>query len=256
MKEYGLSYTKLNTLPSESTLKGLVIEAHPDDAALGGGFVELASSKSIAMTSLTLTDGGARDLAGFTRDRLVKTRREESLRSLHISGVTDAYLAALPDGALAEHSQEGLQIIRHVLYAVQPDFVVVTHEKDAHPDHASAGFLTSQSVQNEIPVYYMDTVSSNENNDTILPASHVIEIDHASYVRRNAAYMAHVSQVTALPEDEMKNVRSVVSLPSQRGEKYNIAYAAVLFQTTKNTHDIIGELFSNTIKPISPSKAA
>lgn len=236
--------------------KGLVIEAHPDDAALGEGIIETLAQNDVLLTGLTLTDGGNRRIKGHTRESLIQARREESKNSLGISGVGDVYHAHVPDGRLIEHSDEGIAIVKEVLDTKQPDFIIVTHKDDVHPDHASAGEIVLAAGGEEIPIYFMDTPTAFDRFGEPLSISHAFSLTSDIVQQRNDAYFAHRSQVTQLPDAEMEDVMRVVRLPAQRGKEYGVAQAGVLFHANPHTPDIFTELMGNRIDQRKYKKAA
>ena len=221
--------------------KGLVIEAHPDDTALGEGIIERLSATEVSFTCVTLTDGGDRRIPGYTRETLVHARKEESKKSLDISGFGDVYHAGLPDGRLAVYTQEGARILNNILQNKQPDFIIVPHLQDPHKDHAAVGEIALDVAGKEIPIYCMDTPTRKSHDDTPLPISHMFALSRENVARRNDAYLTHQSQVTNLPPEEMRDVASVLRLPQERGIQFGLSQAGVLYHANPQTTDIFSE---------------
>lgn len=225
---------------------GLVIEAHPDDTALGSGILELLAPDT-RLTALTLTDGGGRTIAGLTQRELIKERKHESKKSLGISGFADMYHAGLPDGQLASHALEGMDFVQRVIKNRQPEFIMVTHNEDMHPDHAAAANIAVAAAATNIPVYFMDTVTGLSGNNTPITYSHAISLPFHAVQRRDHAYRAHRSQVTNLSENEMVDVRHVLKIPKKRGKEHGKLLAGVLLHANPETNDIVKEVLGEQI---------
>lgn len=227
--------------------KGLVIEAHPDDSALGEGIIETLVRLDVGLTGLTLTDGGNRTIRGYTRESLIEARRKESKEAFRISGFGEVYHANLPDGRLTEYSQMGIAIVENIVHTTDPDFIIVTHRNDVHPDHAVAGEIALATGGEEIPVYYMDTQTRLDYNGNDLPISHAFSICASNVALRNSAYYAHRSQVDDISQREKEDVTAVLQLPGERGKEFGVSHAGVLYHANPKTPDVLSSLLSDQV---------
>jgi LmbE family N-acetylglucosaminyl deacetylase len=132
-----------------SSLRLLIIGAHPDDADYGaGGLAALyrAAGHTVKMVSLTNGDAGHQSLRGVD---LARRRRTEAQAAGAVIGA--AYeVFDNHDGQLLPTLENRWQVIR-LIRSFQPDLVVTHRPNDYHPDHR----YTSQLVQDAA---YMVTV--------------------------------------------------------------------------------------------------
>jgi LmbE family N-acetylglucosaminyl deacetylase len=226
--------------------KGLTIQAHPDDNALAEGAIETLAREGVALTALTLTDGGARDLKWISNEDLVPKRIPEDFLSFEISGIAEGYHVGMPhDGELQEHEEQGIAAVQGIIVATDPEFIIVTNHMDQHDDHSSAGRIALEAANGEIPVYMMDTVTQLDVNGNHLDPTHAFEISFATKLQRDSAYKAHRTQTLDLPPYEMEDVNRVIELPHERGKQHGVPRAAVLFHAGNAAADPIGKWLEN-----------
>src|SRR5712691_4948913 len=134
---------------SDSSLRLLIIGAHPDDADYhAGGTAALyrAAGHVVKMVSLTNGDAGHQTLRG---PELARRRRVEAAAARATIGATyDVF--DNHDGELLPTLENRGQVIR-LIRSFQPDLVLTHRPNDYHPDHR----YTSQLVQDAA---YMVTV--------------------------------------------------------------------------------------------------
>ncbi|MFX0077761.1 MAG: PIG-L deacetylase family protein [Candidatus Hermodarchaeota archaeon] len=119
--------------------KILIVEAHPDDAAIfaGGTLVRLAEEgHTLVNLCSTYGEKGTLDRS-MTREKMIEIQKRESLRAADVLGISEVIFLGIPDGELhsgLELRQQYTEIIRRV----QPDFVFSFDPHipyDPHPDH-------------------------------------------------------------------------------------------------------------------------
>lgn len=122
----------------------LFVGPHPDDIEIGAGAtVAKLVGEGKRVTFLICTDGRFGDGAsgGITGDELAALRKEESIRSAAMLGVTDVRFLGLSDGAM--YSVDELQKkIAEVVSDVKPDMVFAPDplsESECHLDHLNVG---------------------------------------------------------------------------------------------------------------------
>ena len=117
------------------TLDVLAVGAHPDDVELGiGGLVHKLARRGFRVGILDLTRGemGTRGT--------VEERTEESRRAAEILGVVQRENVGLPDGAVANTTDQQRRVIPF-LRDFRPKVVLAPMDGDRHPDHSAAHAL-------------------------------------------------------------------------------------------------------------------
>jgi LmbE family N-acetylglucosaminyl deacetylase len=118
----------------------LSIWAHPDDESyLAGGVMSAAADRRQRVVCVAASAGerGTPDPQAWPPLRLARRRHWEAAAAMAVLGVTDHRVLGLPDGALADHDDEGLALVGDLLDEVQPD-TILTFGPDGmtfHLDH-------------------------------------------------------------------------------------------------------------------------
>lgn len=126
----------------------LFVGPHPDDIEIGAGAtVSRLTALGKQVSFLICTDGRFGDeYTALRGDALVRQRREESIRSAAMLGVTDVHFLELSDGGF--YSQEELRTgIARVIGQVQPEVLFAPDpcvDSECHMDHLNVG----QAVRN------------------------------------------------------------------------------------------------------------
>ena len=126
----------------------LFVGPHPDDIEIGAGAtVSRLTALGKQVSFLICTDGRFGDeYTALRGDALVQQRREESVRSAAMLGVTDVHFLELSDGGF--YSQEELRTgIARVIGQVQPEVLFAPDPcvaSECHMDHLNVG----QAVRN------------------------------------------------------------------------------------------------------------
>ena len=126
----------------------LFIGPHPDDIEIGAGAtVSRLTALGKQVSFLICTDGRFGDENTALRgDALVRQRREESIRSAAMLGVTDVRFLELSDGGFYTR-EELLTGIARVIGQVQPEVLFAPDpcvDSECHMDHLNVG----QAVRN------------------------------------------------------------------------------------------------------------
>jgi LmbE family N-acetylglucosaminyl deacetylase len=130
---------------ASTTLRVLVVIAHPDDADFwAGGTVAAWSGAGANVTYCVITDG---DAGGFDpsapRAEIPEIRRAEQREAANVLGVKDVLFLGYRDGYL-EPSIGLRHDIARVIRRVRPDRMLVwspewNWQRPSHPDHRAAG---------------------------------------------------------------------------------------------------------------------
>ncbi|PPU07917.1 PIG-L deacetylase family protein [Xanthomonas arboricola] len=128
----------------------VVVAPHPDDEVLGcGGLIAAARVAGVPVLIIALTDGEQAypDEPGWYPQVLGPARRLELQAAAQQLGVLPGALThlALGDGALAACEAHMAEAIGDLITA--QDTVLVTWERDGHPDHEAAARATSAACK-------------------------------------------------------------------------------------------------------------
>lgn len=221
--------------------KVILVEAHPDDAALAEGLDVTLARKGVGVIIVTFTDGRAR-FGGANESELIERRRKESIKSAEISGAGMVLNLGYPDGALSSVEPEAIDSFGQVIADLNPDFVIAPHEFDEHIDHASAFSIAKKTMNGSLPLYAMDTISRTTSyGETIVP-THYFPLSESEKRIRDDAYLAHGSQVSNLPPHEYKAVKDVLDLPNKRGQEIKRRHAGIVVRDMSSNADPIAEI--------------
>ena len=143
------------TAPSLATVElGTILSlwAHPDDETyLSAGVMAAAAERGqrVVCVSATAGEHGTPHPDVWPPDRLERVRRWEAAAAMAVLGVTEHRILGLPDGALADHDAEGVDLVDGLLDEVRPD-TVLTFGPDGityHPDHIAVGRWAAEAWQ-------------------------------------------------------------------------------------------------------------
>ena len=129
----------------ESFNRYLFVGPHPDDIEIGAGATVAAlAAQGKDICFLICTDGryGTVNLTeAVSEEELIKTRKEEAIRSAAALGVTDVRFLALSDGGFYDED-ELLKGIAAVISSFQPDVIFAPDPvpaSECHIDHLNVG---------------------------------------------------------------------------------------------------------------------
>lgn len=245
---------EMYAITNPSNLKGdtvvFVVEAHPDDGAMAGGAVEYMTGSGITVIYATITDGGARDLPGYTPQQLVKRRRDESFASASHSKVGAEIHLGYQDGELSHHipaASQSLGTVFQRIGAGKRTMIIGPNHKDGNSDHVAANIIAKGLARElQFPFYAMDTISGR--NETKwgfrrLRPTHYLPVSSDIVRKRNEAFGLNTSQIINLPTDqERQAVSSVFSMPEGRGQDIGVPHAAAFFHDRQSGQDILRQI--------------
>jgi LmbE family N-acetylglucosaminyl deacetylase len=124
---------------AEKPVTILVVEAHPDDAAIfAGGTLARLAEEGHTLVNLCTTYGEKGTLdRSMTREKMIEVQKRESLRAAEVLGISEVIYLGIPDGEL----EPGLELRRQfteVIRRVQPAAVFSFDPNipyDPHSDH-------------------------------------------------------------------------------------------------------------------------
>jgi LmbE family N-acetylglucosaminyl deacetylase len=159
------------TIPTAELGTILSIWAHPDDETyLAAGVMAAAADRGqrVVCVSATAGERGTTDPVAWPPARLARRRRWEAAAAMAVLGVTEHHVVGLPDGALADHDEEGVALAGRLLDDVRPD-TILTFGPDGmtfHPDHiAVSRWVTAAWHQRDRPGRLLYATSSVEHLD-------------------------------------------------------------------------------------------
>lgn len=227
MRSPDILHSVVNHDVSPIGVRATVVEAHPDDFAMSR-LTRTLTEAGVTVSIATATDGAARGTAGYTPKELAAARWDESQRSAKLLGVREVFNAKLPDGQLSAFTGEGQAFLEEVTERTDPDFVIVTHFADPHPDHSAAAEITQKvAVDADFSLYYMDTISGKDKDgELIVPTDYFYVTWWAAYLEQ-IAYLANETQTQNLPAHEWQDVHNVLTMTERRGTERGVKNAAV-----------------------------
>ena len=122
----------------------LFIGPHPDDIEIGcGAAIAKLTASGKKVSFLILTDGRYGDgfSAGIKGDALAELRKQESVRSAEILGVTDVRFLGLSDGGFYDY-EDMLEGIARAVGEIKPDLIFAPDPytgQECHIDHLNTG---------------------------------------------------------------------------------------------------------------------
>lgn len=117
----------------------LAFAAHPDDIEISSSgtlLKHIQQGKTVAIVDLTQGELGSRGTS--------ETRREESLASSKILGLSDRVNLKMADGFF-EHNEANLRLVIEQIRHFQPEIVLANAVSDRHPDHPKGSKLVSEA---------------------------------------------------------------------------------------------------------------
>jgi LmbE family N-acetylglucosaminyl deacetylase len=124
-------------MTADSTLRVLVLVAHPDDAEVrAGGLASIYRELGHTVRIVAVTDGGAGHHIQ-SREEVVARRRLEAEAACAVIG-SECEVWDNPDGELQPTLEFRSQVIREIR-RFQPDLVLTHRPEDYHPDHRALG---------------------------------------------------------------------------------------------------------------------
>jgi N-acetylglucosamine malate deacetylase 2 len=142
---------RLQTTPSDLSLRILILAAHPDDETIGASaLLSRFPQSSVAF----LTDGAPRDTrfwsAGVngSREAYVETRRHEAFQALEYCGVSAESVFWLGGGDQEAAFEIGILAERFakLITEMRPEMVITHGYEGGHPDHDSAAVVVRLAI--------------------------------------------------------------------------------------------------------------
>lgn len=196
----------------------VVIAPHPDDESLGcGGTIALLRKAGLRVYVIFISDGTLShpNSKKYPADKLRVLREAEALNALKILNVpaANASFMRIKDRSVPDQNSPGFdaavqQMLKQLKY-IQPDTVLVTWEKDPHPDHRSSWQVLNQAVsileKKPRVLQYLIWIWELGKQEDIADDQQLywFRIDIKAVVEmKKQAIAAHVSQVSRLIDDD------------------------------------------------------
>ena len=142
----------------------LVVEAHPDDAAIfAGGTLARLATEGHTLVNLCSTYGEKGTLdRSMTREKMIEIQKREALRAADVLGISEVIFLEIPDGEL----QPGLELRRQfteIIRRVQPSLVFSFDPHipyDPHPDHQATSRTIYEACLNaHLPLVFPEQLT-------------------------------------------------------------------------------------------------
>lgn len=227
-------------MPTDQSLRILVIGAHPDDADIkAGGTSAKWSALGHKVKLVSVCDGSAGHHITWGPS-LAERRRAEAQAAGKVIGVTYEILNFL-DGELQPTLDARRQIIR-LIRSYRPDLVLTHRPTDYHPDHCYTGQLVQEAA-------YMVTVPGICPETPHLPRSPVIM--HVSDAFKKPCRF-EPTVVVDIGDELDKVVEMLHCHASQFYEwiPYNAGYLDQVPKSESARRDWLKERFQRRVRPL------
>lgn len=191
----------------------VIVCAHPDDESLGaGGLISAAVRAGLPVSVVIATVGNASHPASPTHspEQIAQLRAAEALAASDNLGLSagDVTILGLPDGHVAEHTEELLVSLVRQLGSAAGTLLAACYSGDGHPDHEAVGRVARTAAGRcdaqlvEFPIWFYPS-----HEPAALPWGCVLRLplDAVARQQKQLAIASHVSQVAPLspePGDE------------------------------------------------------
>jgi len=196
----------------------VVVAPHQDDESLGcGGTIALLRQLGLPVHVIFVSDGSRShpNSKKYPAEALRKLRETEALIALQILNVPvgNAFFMRLKDTAVPDGHSPGfdaaVQQMLEELKRIQPKTILVTWEKDHHPDHRSSWQILNKAVskldQKPRVLQYLIWIWELGNQNDVSHNQNLkwfyVDIKAVEEVKKRAI-AAHASQVSRLIDDD------------------------------------------------------
>ncbi|RYE20908.1 MAG: PIG-L family deacetylase [Sphingobacteriaceae bacterium] len=196
----------------------MVIAPHPDDESLGcGGTIALLRKAGLPVHVIFVSDGTLSHPNSkiYPAEKLRELRETEALSALKILQVDAANTSfmRIKDRSVPNPGEEGFEAaINKMLQIFQqfnPDTILVTWEKDPHPDHRASWQIVNEaasllSKKPRILQYLIWIWELGKHSDLLVnqyTKLYLVKIASV-FQQKKQAIAAHVSQVSRLIDDD------------------------------------------------------
>lgn len=188
-----LKYDVMQILDIKDYENILIIAPHPDDECIGAGGVLLRYSSRCSV--LILTDG-AIGQGEHCRIKEAALRKREFINEMKQLGISDYHFLDIPDGTLLNHADCLMQYDFSRF-----DYILVTGDKDEHPDHTGAYLAVKNALSNR-GNGHRPRVFLYEVHKQLSEPTHWMDIT-GDIEKKKLLIRFHKSQTKVLPYDEM-----------------------------------------------------
>lgn len=192
----------------------LVISPHPDDESLGcGGTIRKHVTEGDRAEIVFLTSG-EKGGHGRSLEETARVREKEARRAASILGVSKVEFWREPDSGFRV-TETNLKRLQTRLREYRPDFLYVTHEKEAHPEHRAAARLVADAFSGNSLRHLKTQVWMFEVWTPLQQLDLLVDISPYVAVKRRAI-RAHASQCAVMDFDV-----ALLALNRYRGEMHS-----------------------------------
>ncbi len=217
-KKWQQQATELTTADLLNFGTTVIIAPHPDDESLGcGGTVSLLRRAGLPVHVIFVSDGTLShpNSKKFPAEKLRRLRESEALDALKILNVDagNAYFMRLKDRSVPNPGDQDFdtatQKILRILEKIKPGTILVTWEKDPHPDHRAAWQIVNKAISGlekkprvlQYLIWIWELGKQEDISDNQSTKWFWVDIKATGQVKK-AAVAAHVSQVSWLIDDD------------------------------------------------------
>lgn len=198
----------------------VIIAPHPDDESLGcGGTIALLRKAGLPVYVIFVSDGTLShpNSKKYPAEKLRQLRETEAINALQVLDVSaaNASFMRLKDRSVPNPDDPdfdaAVQKMLEELKRIKPDTVLVTWEKDPHPDHRASYQILNKAATllDKKPriLQYLIWIWELGKKEDIIDNQDIkwlyVAIKPVTQIKKNAI-AAHVSQVSRLIDDDPK----------------------------------------------------
>ncbi|MGI4727011.1 MAG: PIG-L deacetylase family protein [Janthinobacterium lividum] len=196
----------------------VIIAPHPDDESLGcGGTIALLRKSGLPVHVIFVSDGTLShpNSKKYPAEKLRQLRESEALNALKILDVdaANASFMRIKDRSVPNPEDAGFDAavtqMLQILTPLKPDTILVTWQKDPHPDHRAAWQIVNRvasllAKKTLILQYLIWIWELGEQSDLVINQHTKLYLVKTVSVfqQKKQAIAAHVSQVSRLIDDD------------------------------------------------------
>lgn len=196
----------------------VVIAPHPDDESLGcGGTIALLRELDLPVYVIFVSDGSMShpNSKKYPAEKLRQLRENEALQALKILNISEsnAVFMRLKDRSVPDRNapdfDSAVQQLLVELNQIQPDTILITWEKDHHPDHRASYQIMEEAVFKlgyrprilQYLIWIWELGNPSDIADNQIFKWFYVDVETVSGIKKNAIH-SHLSQVSRLIDDD------------------------------------------------------
>ncbi len=203
----------------------LVLSPHPDDESIGCGGTLRKHVVDGDIVHVIFLTSGERGGHGMSPEETKIVREKEAKDAARILGYESFEFWQIPNGKLRV-TKRYIKRLQEKIIEWKPNYIYVTHDKEAHPEHKAAAGIVKKALSSELKIEIKPIVYMYEVWTPLQKMDYIVDISPYIEIKRNAI-QAHKSQCAVMSFDE-----AILGLNRYRGEMHSWPggdYAEIFF---------------------------